>query len=412
MAEFLDLIPPDKAIRLLLSNVPFECYPEVLIPTSGSLGYVVARDIISSYPLPSFPRSTVDGYACFSKDTFGASDSLPTYLSIVGEIIMGINSNFELSKGQAAIIHTGGMIPANSDAVIMIEDTQQIGTNELEIRKAVAVGENVLCVGEDVKNGDVVITAGTIIRSVEIGGLMALGILEIHARTKPRVGIISSGDEIVAPDTDLNIGQVRDVNTSLLSNLISNWGGEPISYGIVKDDLNNLIATAKHAHEECNIVVITAGSSVSIRDVTVSAIKSLGKPGVLVHGVNIRPGKPTILAYCSGKPVIGLPGNPVSAYVTAKLFIAPLIKHMLGIIDSGISPTIQAELASNIPSQAGREDWIPVLLKIKNNKRIATPIFAKSNYIFSLVSASGLIRINSEQTGLEAGENVEVIMCE
>ena len=412
MPEFLNLIPPNKALKLLLSNLPMESYTEMLISSKDSLGRVVATDIISPYPLPNFPRSTVDGYALFSKDTFGASDSLPTYLSLVGEVLMGKNSNIKIATGQAVLIHTGGMIPANADSVIMIEDTQLVGNDELEIRKAVAVGENVLGVGEDVSDGIVVITAGTRIRSVEIGGLMALGILVIPARSKPRVGIISSGDEIVNPDTELNFGQIRDVNTSLLTNLISKWGGEPVSYGIVQDDLNSLIAIAKHAHKECDVVVFTAGSSVSVRDVTAAAIRSLGKPGVLVHGVNIRPGKPTILANCSGKPVIGLPGNPVSAYVTANLFIAPLIKHLLGIKDSGVSCIIQAELSSNIPSQAGREDWIPVIVSTNSENKIANPIFAKSNFIFSLVSASGLIRINPDQTGLEAGEIVEVFLCD
>lgn len=412
MAEFLNLIPPEKALRLLLSDLPIGSYPKMLVNSIDSLDRVVALDIFSPYSLPTFPRSTVDGYALFSVDTYGASDSLPAYLSLIGEVLMGEDSNFELSAGQAVLIHTGGMLPGNSDAVIMIEDTQLIGTNELEILKAVAVGENVLGVGEDVCEGEIVITSGTMIRSVEIGGLMALGIMAIPVRSKPRVGIISSGNEIVHPDTELQIGQIRDVNTYLLSNLISKWGGEPVSYGIVQDDLDKLVSIAKRAHNECDLVVFTAGSSVSVRDVTASAIRSLGLPGVLVHGVNIRPGKPTILANCSGKPVIGLPGNPVSAYVTAKLFIAPLIKHLLGIKDSEISPIIKAELTSNVPSQAGREDWIPVILNTVNEKRIATPIFAKSNFIFSLISASGLMRINKDQTGMEAGEIVEVFECE
>ena len=412
MTEFLDLIPPEKAIRLLLSNLPFVASTEILIPSIESMGRVVASDIFSPYPLPSFPRSTVDGYALLSRDSLGATDTLPAYLEIVGEVLMGESSNFELSSGQAALIHTGGMIPTNADAVIMIEDTQLVGSTELEIRKAVAAGENLLAVGEEIDADVVVIAAGTIIRSVEIGGLMALGIMEIPVRSKPRVGIISSGDEIVFPGMEPDLGQIRDVNSYLLSSLISRWGGEPVVYDVVQDNLTKLIAIAKKAHENCDIVIFTAGSSVSVRDVTSKAISSLGKPGVLVHGVNIRPGKPTILANCSGKAVIGLPGNPLSAYITANLFVAPLIKHLQGIKDTKFSPTIHATLSLNIPSQAGREDWIPVKLSTSNNDIFAIPIFAKSNFIFSLVSASGLIRINTEQTGLEAGKIVEVFMCD
>jgi len=412
MAEFLNLKHPEKAINHLLSNLPTDGCLEILVRTVDSLGRVVASDIISPCPLPTFPRSTVDGYALLSRDTFGATDSLPSYLELIGEVFMGKKSDIKILTGQAVLIHTGGMIPENSDAVIMIEDTQLVGSNELEIRKAVASGENILAVGEDVNEGLVVISAGTTIRSVEIGGLMALGIMEIPVRPKPRVGIISSGDEIVFPGTDVNLGQVRDVNSYLLSSLVSKWGGESVIYGVVQDNLNKLIAIAKQAHENCDIVVFTAGSSVSVRDVTAEAISSLGKPGVLVHGVNIRPGKPTILANCSGKAVIGLPGNPVSAYITANLFVAPLIKHLQGAKDVKLSPAVHATLSLNIPSQAGREDWVPVKLSTLKNEIIATPIFAKSNFIFSLVAANGLIRIKTDQTGLEAGKIVEVYMCE
>jgi molybdopterin molybdotransferase len=367
LTEFLNLIHPQKALELLISNLPDETSSEILVPSLDCLGRVVASDILSPYELPTFPRSTVDGYALISKDTFGASDSLPSYLELIGEILMGKSNNFDIKSGQAVLIHTGGMIPAHADAVIMIEDTQLIGINELEIKRAVASGENMLAVGEEINAGVVVIAAGTTIRSVEIGGLMALGIMKIPLRSKPRVGIISSGDEIVFPGSELNFGQVKDVNSYLLSSLISKWGGEPVFYGIVQDNLEMLISIAKHAHENCDIVLFTAGSSVSARDVTSEAIKSLGKPGVLVHGVNIRPGKPTILANCSGKAVIGLPGNPVSAYITANLFVAPLIKHLLGEKDTHLSPSIRATLSINIPSQAGREDWIPVRLSTSDN---------------------------------------------
>jgi molybdopterin molybdotransferase len=412
MAEFLKLLSPQDAIKLLVKNLAEDRHTMLMAPTIESLGGVVARDIRSPHPLPNFPRSTVDGYAVYSSDTYGASDSLPTYLALIGEVLMGRNSNYILSPGQAVLIHTGGMIPSNSDAVIMVEDTQQVGASEVEIRKAVAPGENVLSVGEDIDEGEVVISAGVTIRSVEIGGLMALGIMDIPVRSNPKIGIISSGDEIVRPDQELQNGQVRDVNSYMLSALVTRWGGEPVLYGIVPDNLKELLIVAKRAHDECDVVIFTAGSSVSVRDITADAIESLGKPGVLAHGVNIRPGKPTILAVCSGKAVIGLPGNPVSAYVTAKLFVAPLIKYLLGLNNEGFQPTIRAELTANIPSQAGREDWVPVKISKASNGWYATPIFAKSNFIFSLVSANGLICIPKDHTGSEAGEFVEVFVCE
>jgi molybdopterin molybdotransferase len=198
----------------------------------------------------------------------------------------------------------------------------------------------------------------------------------------------------------------------MLSSLVNQWGGKPVLYGIVPDKLADLLLVAKRAHQECDAVIFTAGSSVSVRDITAEAVKSLGKPGILAHGVNIRPGKPSILAVCSGKAVIGLPGNPVSAYVTAKVFLKPLIKFLLGSKKVEIQPAIRAILTANIPSQAGREDWIPVNINGSSNDWKATPIFAKSNFIFSLVSAQGLIRISADHTGSEAGEFVNVFVCD
>lgn len=412
MTDFLDLVPPQEALRSLISNLPDPIFSDSLIPSVDSIGRVVSSDIISPYCLPNFQRSSVDGYALLSKDTFGASDNMPTYLEIAGEVHMGKDNNLAILSGQTVLIHTGGMVPANADAVIMIEDTQLVGNFELEIRKAIAPGENLIAKGEEIGSSVTVITAGTSIRSVEIGGLMAIGIMEIPVRTKPRIGIISSGDEIILPGSTLSIGKINDVNSYLLASLISKWGGEPVIFGIVQDNLQELISVARNAHENCDMVVFTAGSSVSQRDVTSQAISSLGKPGVLVHGVNLRPGKPTILANCSGKPVIGLPGNPVSAYVTANLFVAPLIKYLLGVKEEYKLPTVRAILSLNIPSQAGREDWVPVKFNTSNNEKMATPVFAKSNFIFSLVGADGLIRIEPDQTGLEAGNVVEIFMFE
>jgi len=412
MTDFLDLVPPQEALRSLISNLPDPIFSDSLIPSVDSIGRVVSSDIISPYCLPNFQRSSVDGYALLSKDTFGASDNMPTYLEIAGEVHMGKDNNLAILSGQTVLIHTGGMVPANADAVIMIEDTQLVGNFELEIRKAIAPGENLIAKGEEIGSSVTVITAGTSIRSVEIGGLMAIGIMEIPVRTKPRIGIISSGDEIILPGSKLSIGKINDVNSYLLASLISKWGGEPVIFGIVQDNLQELISVARNAHENCDMVVFTAGSSVSQRDVTSQAISSLGKPGVLVHGVNLRPGKPTILANCSGKPVIGLPGNPVSAYVTANLFVAPLIKYLLGVKEEYKLPTVRAILSLNIPSQAGREDWVPVKFNTSNNEKMATPVFAKSNFIFSLVGADGLIRIEPDQTGLEAGNVVEIFMFE
>ena len=425
MPEFLKLTPPLTALSLLLKNIP-----DVEIPLSESsvedcltvqaLGRVTASPVFAPHPLPTFPRSTVDGYAVIAADTFGASESMPAYLHLAGEVPMGGVPSIHLERGKCALIHTGGMLPEGANAVVMLEYTQDMGSQsisrslsslplgEVEILRSVAVGENVIVVGEDVAAGEEVIPAGRRIRPAEIGGLMALGITHLPVRRRPRVGVISCGDEVVPPDTEIQPGQVRDVNAYTLKALVEEAGGEAVLYGIIPDQFDPLLSVTAQALSQCDLVIITAGSSASTRDITAQVIGQLGAPGVLVHGVNIRPGKPTILAVCDGKPVIGLPGNPVSASVIASLFVVPAIHALLGIPQPIIKPSITAKLGLNIPSQAGREDWTPVRLIQEGGSYIAEPVFGKSNLIFTLVRADGLVRIPPDATGLEAGEIIQV----
>ncbi len=406
MPEFLILKPPKEALEVLLHNLELSPEPE-LVATSESLGRVVFSPVKASHPMPSFRRSTVDGYAVHAEDTYGASESLPAYLPLVGEVPMGAAPDFLLKKGECAVIHTGGMLPEGANAVIMIEFTQQAREAEIELLRAVAVGENVLEVGEDVQQDQEVIPAGVVVRPAEIGGMMAIGVTEVAVARKPRVGILSSGDEVIPPDQDLQPGQVRDINSYALQALVRQAGGEAVLYGIAPDNKDSMAAMIAKAHAECDMVVVTAGSSASVRDLTAVVIDELGEPGVLVHGVNVRPGKPTILGVCGGIPVIGLPGNPVSALVIARLFVIPLIDHMLGkaVATPGLTEAI---LKVNLSSQAGREDWVAVRLLEEKGIRYADPVFGKSNLIFTLVRADGLVQIPADANGLAAGSSVQV----
>jgi len=245
---------------------------------------------------------------------------------------------------------------------------------------------------------------------------MALGITQLRVAIRPKIGILSCGDEVIPPWQEPVPGQVANVNSYSLAALVTEAGGEPVLYGIVKDQLGLMKDSAAKVMSECQAVVITAGSSASARDMTAEAIGSLGAPGVLVHGVNVRPGKPTILAVCEGKAVIGLPGNPVSAMIIAGLFFVPLIKRLLGVKVERPRKSCLARLALNIPSQSGREDWIAVKLTPSTSQRdevdswSATPIFARSNLIFSLAAADGLVRVPADVTGLESGESVQVFL--
>ena len=416
MPEFLTLLPPDEARALLLSHLSGPVANFESIDVASSLERVLAEDIRAPQPLPDFQRSTVDGYAVRARDTHGASDSLPAYLTLAGEVPMGDAPDFEIRAGQCALIHTGGMLPEGSDAVVMLEFTQRAQSNEIEILRAAAEAENVIHVGEDVAQGQTVLAKGTRLRPAEIGGLSALGILKVRVARKPRVGLISTGDEVIDPSRSPRPGQVRDVNTYTLGALVEKAGGSARSYGIASDKFEALKDVAAKALSECDVVIITAGSSASTRDMTAEVIRWLGDPGVLVHGINTRPGKPTILGVCDGKAVIGLPGNPVSALVNGYLFVVPVIERLLGVLPQQ-KPRVLARLTLNLPSQAGREDWWPVKLVFdspsgrgQGEGPLAEPIFGKSNLIFTLASADGLLRIPPDATGLSTGEVVEVYL--
>lgn len=409
MSEFLRLIPPQDALRKWFEALPEDLRtPVEVVPTEHGLDRVLAVDVTAPHPLPPFTRTTVDGFAVRAADTHGASPSLPAYLHVVGEVPMGSRSEIMLEPTQAALVHTGGMIPEGADAVVMLEDTQSPREGEIEVLKPVANGENLLQIGEDVAERQVVLQAGALIRPQEVGGLMALGVTMIHVAARPRVGILSTGDEVIPPDAEPEPGQVRDVNTYTLSSLVRRSGGQPVPYGIIPDRYEALSESVHRAHADNDVVMVTAGSSVSARDITAEVVDELGAPGVLVHGVSVKPGKPTILAVADGVPVIGLPGNPVSALVIAGLFLTPLLHRLLGLKESGLAPRLTARMQINVASETGREDYLPVRLHRTERGWEAEPVFGRSNLIFTLVRADGLVRIPPEATGLGAGESVEV----
>jgi len=409
MPEFLKLLPPDEALSIWLGALPEpQEFAVETCGTSGALNRVLAENIIASESLPPFSRSTVDGYAVRSADTYGATPALPAYLDLIGEVRMGEHSSLELNPGQAVLIHTGGMIPSSADTVVMLEDTQQARAEQIEVLKAAATGENIIIAGEDVQAGQTVLEAGRILRPQEIGGLMALGHIQITVRSKPRVAILSTGDELVPPDSPVAAGQVRDINSYSLGALVEHLGGQVSRRVLLHDDRQELQQALQLAHREDDLVLITAGSSVSERDFTAQAIDTLGEPGVLVHGIQIKPGKPTILAAVAGKPVLGLPGNPVSAFVIAGLFLPPVLRRILGVRGDSPSAVITARLTVNISSAAGRVDFVPVRLSNQGDEWLAEPVYGRSNLIFTLVRADGLIRIPPSATGLEQGTQVTV----
>ncbi len=408
MPEFLVLADPDEARQTWLAAITHRVSSEV-VPVPEAVGRVLAEDVRAEEPIPGFRRATVDGYAVRAADTFGASESLPAYLTVIGEVPMGAAPAFSLAAGQAALIHTGGMVPEGADAVVMVEHTQTSRPGEVEVLRAVAVGENIIAVGEDVAAGQVVLPAGRRVRSPEVGGLMALGRTQVAVARRVRVGILSTGDEVVPPDQPVRPGQVRDVNSYTLSAVVQQWAGEPVRYGIVPDDEEALYTAARQALAENDMLVITAGSSASTRDMTARVVNRLGKPGVLAHGLRTKPGKPTILGVAQGKPVLGLPGNPVSALVNTLWLAVPALERLQNATPRPW-PRWRATLANHAPSESGREEWIPVQLREENGRFWADVVFYKSNLIFRLVQADGLIRVPADATGLAAGTEVDVFV--
>jgi molybdopterin molybdotransferase len=407
-AEFFNVQPVNAALDMLSQHWTPQRRTEKL-DTRQALGRVLAAAPLSPMHLPSFRRSTMDGYAVRAADTYGASQSLPAYLTCAGTVSMGTETTGDIQSGQAVLIHTGGMLPVSADAVVMIERTQTFGENEIEVLSPVAPGENVVQVGEDVSLGEAILPTGHRLRPQDIGGLLAVGILSVEVMKAPHVGILSSGDELVTPDEHPAPGQVRDINAYTLSGLVQEAGGEPVLLGIARDESADFQARAQAGFQCCDMLVITAGSSVSTRDLTCEIISSLGKPGILQHGLAVKPGKPTITAVCDNRPVIGLPGNPVSAFLVARQIVVPLIRRFLN--QAPLPTTTQrATLANNIPSTSGREDTVPVRLIEQNGTFMAEPVFGKSNLIYTLVKADGLLHIPLNQTGLKAGTTVEVIL--
>ncbi len=407
MNQLLTLTPRPTALKRLQAALPAQLLPAETVGTPAALGRVLAAEIVAPHPLPHFARSTMDGYAVRATDTVGASESLPAYLRVVGEVQMGHAPDIVTGAGEAALIHTGSALPAGADAVVMLERTQQFGADEIEVLQAVAEGENVIPLGEDLQTGDLVLPAGKRLRAQELGGLMALGLTHVSVIRRPRVALISTGDELVSPEEMPGSNQVRDLNSTAAGALIESAGAVPLRYGIVRDDAEILYQAAARALAEADALIITAGSSASERDMTAEVINRLGEPGVLVHGVPVKPGKPTILAACQGKPVFGLPGNPVSALNTIRLFVVPVLWRLQGTAPPRAG-YVHARLAQNIPGANGREFFVPVHLEERSDGLWARPLLGESNLIFVLIRGDGIVRVPLGVTGLAQRTEVKV----
>jgi molybdopterin molybdotransferase len=378
-----------------------------LVALDDALGRVPAEAVLASHPLPGFARATVDGFAVRAADTYGASEGLPSYLDVAGEVRMGEPPELEVRPGTAVAIATGAPLPAGADAVVKVEHTQAATPELLEVLRPATPGEGMVRAEEDVAAGAELVPPGRPLRAQDLGMLAAGGIVELRVFARPRVTIVSTGDELVPADTpSLRTGQVRDATAAALAALVRDAGGEPRFGGIVPDDREALSARLTGALPESDVVVVSAGSSVGARDETAAAIGSLGEPGIWCHGLALRPGKPTLLADCGGVPVVGLPGNPRSALVVFRLVGMPIVRMVGGCTDSPPEPTVRARLARDLPSAAGRLDVVQVRLE----EGQAVPLFGSSSLLSILTAADGYIVVPEAATGLAKDSEVEVTL--
>ncbi|HEY0396377.1 MAG TPA: gephyrin-like molybdotransferase Glp [Candidatus Elarobacter sp.] len=415
MSELFTVLSPGEAFAAF-GRV---CSPVERSETVGldaALGRVLVEDVRAAETLPGFARATMDGYAVRSADTHGASEQSPAYLRVVDDVPTGVVPGRAVGAREAVRTHTGAMLPPGADAVVMVEDTNlRAGGAEVEVLDAAPEGDNVLAVGEDILAGAIAVPAGRRLRAADLGGLAALGVTRVRVRARPRVAILSTGDEVVPADAVPGPAQVRDVNATTVAAVVTQAGGIPVPCGIAPDDAAALETALRAAFDDADVVVLSAGSSVSVRDLTADVVARLGSPGVLVHGIAIKPGKPTVLALCDGTPVVGLPGNPASALVVAWRIVRPLVRLLGGerVDEDGLGDEreLEAVLDLPVPSRPGREDFVPCTLARADDGALhATPVFGASNLIFTLVRADALIAVPGDRGGLAAGERVRVIV--
>lgn len=399
--DFFNVVSIEEAKKLLLDKLSLNLNTQE-IDILESLDRVIGEDIISRENIPGFDRSTVDGYAVKSTDTHGASESLPSFLELKGEVDMGKETNQEIVSGQAIYVPTGGMLPKGADGVVMIERAEKMDSENILIYKSISSGENVIFKDDDIKTGQLVLKKGKRITPQDIGILASLGIFNVKVYAKPKFYIISTGDEIIDLDEEMKVGKIRDINSYVLCAMIKKLGGQVTKRTIVKDDFELLKLEVELGLNSSDMVILSGGSSVGTRDFTNDVIDSFEGNGVFIHGMSIKPGKPTIVGEAKGKGVIGLPGHPVSSIIVFKVLVEEYIREKMKIKET--MNTTRAIVDFNFPSSSGKTTFQMVSLEEREGKIYAVPNFGKSGMITLLSKSSGYIKIDLHEEGLYKGE--------
>lgn len=401
MKSFLNLVSVDDALRLVFS---FPVLEPVRVGLQNAYGLRLAQDFYAPVNLPGFARSTVDGYAVAANDVFGASETSPGFLSLVGSVQMGQVPTRRLGSGEAMAIATGAMLPEGADCAVMLEYTRSVPGDLLEVTRSVAPGENIVGAAEDAAAGSLLLKAGTLIRPQELGILAAFGTAEVDVIRAARVEIFSTGDELVPIDQEPRTGQIRDTNSWTVGAMCREAQAGCSFGGILRDNLQDLRGALNDSRAD--IVVISGGSSAGMRDLTVEAFASLPDSEILIHGVAISPGKPFILARAGRKALVGLPGHVAGAFNCARVFLLPLISRFQGASDLRPQPYILATLTRSVVSAQGRRDFVRSRLERVNGGYAVTPLPASSALLASLTQADGYVVCPEDQEGLFKGAEV------
>ena len=398
---------PEEVLALIEEKFDVVAATE-LVSLTAAMGRVLAEDIAATEYVPDFNRSTVDGYAVRARDTFGCTDAIPAILPVQGEVFMGQGAAFALNPEECVAVPTGGAMPEGSDSVVMVEFTEDYGDGTIGVSKSVAPGQNMIFRGDDVYPGKVILQKGRVLSSQDIGALAAIGRVQVPVVKKLTVGVISTGDELVPPEVTPGPGQVRDVNSPMLEAMLMRFGVNVINYGIVVDNEALLAEKVTKAVAECDAVLLSGGSSVGVKDAACRIIESMGS--LLLHGIAIKPGKPTILGKTGSKPLVGLPGHPVAAYFVTKLFVLPLLSRLMGRKQESYTTT--AKVTESIGANHGRAQYQCCRLERKDGELYACPIRGKSGLITTLAGSTGYFCIDRDCEGLPKDAEIQVIVSQ
>lgn len=405
--DFFEVIGLEQAVQLLQQKFPAADIKTEQVPLMDGQYRFLAEDIVAAAYVPDFDRSTVDGYAVYAADTFGAGEGLPSLLQAAGAVRMGQPADIRLQRGQAVAVPTGGMLPEGANGVVMIEYSEQFDENTIAVYRPVSPGENMVARGDDLRQGEKILAKGTRITAQHIAMLAACGVEQVRVYCPVRFAVISTGDEIVAGGQALQLGQIRDINRPGLSAMIAQWGGQVTYQAIVKDDREALLAAMTEGLQQADVLLTSGGSSVGERDYTYQLMQELCHGDVFIKGIAVKPGKPTIAGKAGDKLILGLPGHPAAALLVFRALMGAVLKQWGMVVQETVIP---ASIGVNLPSAPGKTTFQMVRLEQKENGFAAVPVFGKSGMIHLLGQSDGYIIMQAHQEGLEQGQQVLVHM--